>query len=141
MSCPNLVGVYSIEVFISGVVIPYRRFGTVLLHVQGIVFHLEIDGNDSDGQIDRRIQGGAPSMPSCHQSGLHLHKSARFVLQWGFEDVLRWLSINNFGQYQARVLAMRKQIFRAVLLEAHIKQPIQTRQQTPQKWAVRNRNR
>eukprot|EP00903_Cladosiphon_okamuranus_P010248 g9703.t2 len=34
------------------------------------------------------------------EEGLHLHKSARYVLEWGCDDVSRWLSINNFGQYQ-----------------------------------------
>ncbi|CAM9476973.1 unnamed protein product [Ectocarpus fasciculatus] len=34
------------------------------------------------------------------EEGLHLHKSARYILQWGCEEVSRWLSTNNFGQYQ-----------------------------------------
>ena len=37
---------------------------------------------------------------SMTESGLHLHKSARYILKWGCDDVSRWLAINNFGQYQ-----------------------------------------
>ncbi|CAM9300908.1 unnamed protein product [Ascophyllum nodosum] len=32
--------------------------------------------------------------------GSHVHKSARFILQWGCKQVVEWLSDNNFGQYQ-----------------------------------------
>lgn len=41
-----------------------------------------------------------PSAQSSLVAGLHLHKSARFVLEWGCEEVFRWLATNNFGQYQ-----------------------------------------
>ncbi|CAM9474885.1 unnamed protein product [Scytosiphon promiscuus] len=34
------------------------------------------------------------------EEGLHLHRSARYVLHWGCAEVSKWLSNNNFGQYQ-----------------------------------------
>ncbi|CAM9135492.1 unnamed protein product, partial [Hapterophycus canaliculatus] len=34
------------------------------------------------------------------EEGLHLHRSARYVLHWGCTEVMKWLSNNNFGQYQ-----------------------------------------
>lgn len=40
------------------------------------------------------------SLQSWLGAGLHLHKSARYVLDWGCEEVFRWLATNNFGQYQ-----------------------------------------
>lgn len=45
-------------------------------------------------------------------TGLHLHKSARYILQWGCEEVLRWLSAHNFGQYLVSVPGTARQTLR-----------------------------